>query len=243
MRHLARTPARLAVLVLVAAGLGACSLERDDGRSPPRLVAVQGEGSVVTAPDRATITLSIAARQKDLKAAQREADQVVARVMEVAKGLGIEESKVQTTGIQIQPEFDWQTGKRVMLGYLVQRTTTIELEDLAKLGELMEKSLETGVNEVSPPTLFSSKRKELAREALRLAGHEARLNAEAIADSLGAELGALHGASGQGGGEPPRPMMNMRAMAMSAEKMDVAETYAAGEIRITASVNAQFEIE
>jgi uncharacterized protein YggE len=36
-------------------------------------------------------------------------------------------------------------------------------------------------------------------------------------------------------------MMAMRAM--SAEKLDVAETYSAGEVRVTATVNAQFEIE
>lgn len=229
----------IALLVTVLA-LGACS-RHDEGQRPPRLIAVQGEGSVVVAPDRATVMLSIAARHKDLKAAQQEADAVVARVMEVADALGIKREKVQTTGIQIQPEFEWQNGKRVALGYLVQRTSTIELEDLTKLGELMEKALATGVNDVSPPVLSSSKRKELARQALALAAEDAKRNAEAIADPLGAEVGRLYGASGQGGGEPPRPMMAMRAM--SAEKLDVAETYSAGEVRVTATVNAQFEIE
>jgi uncharacterized protein YggE len=231
---------RTALLVVLALALGAC-VQRDDAPRPPRLIAVQGEGSVVVAPDRATVMLSIAARDKDLVKAQAQADEVVARVMAVAKDLGIDKDKVQTTGIQIQPEFDWQTGKRVALGYLVQRTTTIELEDLTKLGALMEKTLATGVNEVSPPVLSSSKRKELARQALALAAEDAKRNAEAIADPLDAEVGRLYGASGQGSGEPPRPMMAMRAM--SAEKMDVAETYSAGEIRVTATVNAQFEIE
>jgi uncharacterized protein YggE len=232
---------RNAALLLFTLALGACSFEGSEGRRPPRLIAVQGEGSVVTAPDRATVMLSISARNKDLAKAQAEADEVVARVLAVADGLGIAKEKVQTTGIQIQPEFDWQNGKRVMLGYLVQRTSTIELEDLTKLGALMEKSLATGVNEVSPPMLSSSKRKELARQALALAAEDAKRNAEAIADPLDAEVGRLYGASGQGGGEPPRPMMAMRAM--SAEKLDVAETYSAGEIRVTATVSAQFEIE
>jgi hypothetical protein len=238
MRH----AAPLAALLAVALALGACS-RSDDGKRPPRLISVQGEGSVVAAPDRATVMLSIAARHKDLARAQAEADAVVSRVMEVADDLGIAKEKVQTTGIQIQPEFDWQGGKRVALGYLVQRTSTIELEDLTKLGDLMEKALATGVNEVSPPVLSSSKRKELAREALRLAGEDATRNAEAIADSLGAEVGRLYGASGHGSGEPPRPMMAMRAMSMEMGDAKVAETYSAGEIRVTASVNAQFEIE
>jgi len=232
-----RTLALLAVLPLFVA----CSMQ--PGNAPqPRLVSVNGQGEVVAAPDRATITLSIVARNKDLAAAQAEADGVVAKVMKVADGLDIDEKKVQTTGIQIQPEFEWVNGKRNPLGYLVQRTTSIELNDLSKLGKLMEQALTTGVNEVSPPVLSSSKSKELARAALRLAGEDATRNAEALADSLGAELGEVYSASGQGGEEGPRPMM-MRAAAMDMAKTNVAETYSAGEIRVTASVQAQFELE
>ena len=232
---------RTLTLVASLSLLAACSMQ-PNGTTPPRLVSVNGQGEVVAAPDRATVMLSIAARNKDLAAAQAEADAVVARVMVVAGELGIDDKKVQTTGIQIQPEFDWRDGKRVALGYLVQRTTSIELNDLSKLGKLMEQALATGVNEMGPPTLSSSRSKELARDALRRAGEDAQRNAEAIADSLGARVGELYSASGQGGGDAPQPMM-MRAMAMDAAKVNVAETYSAGEIRVTASVQAQFEIE
>jgi uncharacterized protein YggE len=232
-----RTLILLALLPLFAA----CSMQ-PGGVPPPRLVSVNGQGEVVAAPDRATVMLTIAARNKDLSAAQAEADAVVAKVMEVADDLDIDDKKVQTTGIQIQPEFDWNNGKRVMLGYLVQRTTTIELNDLTKLGKLMEQALATGVNEVSPPQLSSSKSKELARQALRMAGEDATRNAEALADSLGAKLGEVYSTSGQGGAEGPRPMM-ARAVAYESMKTDVAETYSAGEIRVVASVQAQFELE
>jgi uncharacterized protein YggE len=231
-----RTLALFTLLPLFAA----CSMQQEN--RPPRLVSVQGQGEVVAAPDRATVMLSISARNKDLAAAQAEADAVVAKVMDVADDLDIDEKKVQTTGIQIQPEFDWVDGKRRALGYLVQRTTTIELNDLTKLGKLMEQALTTGVNEVSPPALSSSKSKELARRALRLAAEDATRNAEELADSLGAELGEVYGASGQGGEQGPQPM-RMRAAAMESMKADVAETYSAGEIRVVASVQAQFELE
>lgn len=229
-------------LLLATLALAACSMQ--PGNAPqPRLISVNGQGEVVAAPDRATITLSIAARAKDLAAAQAEADKVVAKVMEVADDLDIDDKKVQTTGIQIQPEFEWVNGKRNPLGYLVQRTTTVQLDDLSKLGKLMEQALATGVNEVSPPVLSSSKSKELAREALRRAGEDATRNAEALADSLDAKLGEVWSASGQGGEEGgPQPMM-MRASAMAPKAMDVAETYAAGEIRVVATVQAQFELE
>ena len=83
MRNTARLTA-LAILLVVAG----CSNE-DDDRDAPRLISVSGEGEVVVAPDRATLALSIAARHKDLAAAQAEADAVVAKLMKVTAGLGM----------------------------------------------------------------------------------------------------------------------------------------------------------
>jgi hypothetical protein len=208
--------------------------------APPRLVSASGRGEVVAAPDRATVQLGIAARSKDLAQAQAEADQVVAQLLAVTRGLGIDDAKVRTTGIQIQPEFDWRDGRRVPLGYLVQRTAVVELTKLAKLGALMERALATGVNEVGAPQLSSSRHAELAREALALAAEDARRNAQAIATPLGADLGELVNASGEGGEQPPGPMV--RSMAMERMKADVAETYSAGEVRISATVSAQFAL-
>lgn len=236
---------RTILLLALALALGACSLERDDADEAPRLVSVNGSGEVSAAPDRATVRLGIDARSKQLPAAQRQADEVVVKVMAVADKLGIAREQVQTTAIQIQPEFQWSNdGRRTLLGYLVQRQVTVEVRDLAKLGDLMEQALATGVNDVGPPALSSSKEKALYRGAIRAAAEDARLNAEALADSLGAGLGELYGASGSadGGSPGPQPMM-MAAMDGARMKTEVAQTYEAGQIKFTATVSAQFEIE
>jgi len=233
---------RLILALALALTLVGCG--RHAHQDQPRLISVMGMGEASTVPDRATVTLAVEARAKALDAAQAEADGVVAKVLAVTDGLGIERDRVQTTGIQINPEFDWRPEGRRMLGYLVQRQVTVEVRDLTKLGTLMEQALATGVNNVSPPALSSSKSKELYRAALRAAAEDAMRNADELADSLGADLGPVWSASGQadGGMQPgPRPMM-MAAMADGRAKVEVAESYSAGEIRYTASVQAQFEV-
>ena len=54
-------------------------------------------------------------------------------------------------------------------GYIAERQLTIEIDDLDKLGALVEGAVAAGVNQVSPPQLDSSKRKETYRQALRAA--------------------------------------------------------------------------
>src|SRR5690606_41228399 len=64
------------------------------------------------------------------------------------------------------------------------------LRDLDKLGPLLERAFDLGINQVSEPQLDSSRRRELEREALAKAVEDARLNAQAVARAAGARLGA-----------------------------------------------------
>ena len=65
----------------------------------------------------------------------------------------------------------------------------MELRDLEKLGQLLERATDLGVNQIGDPRLDSSKRQDLVREALAKAVVDARQNAEVIAKAAGAKLG------------------------------------------------------
>ena len=91
----------------------------------------------------------------------------------------------------MQPEYRWneKDRKRVLLGYAVTRQVDIELRDLDKLGTLLEKAVDAGVNQVGDPVLDSTRRKELERQAMTKAVEDARLNAETLATAAGVKLG------------------------------------------------------
>lgn len=208
----------------------------------PRTISVSGSGVVDAQPDIARLRLAVQRRNIDMRAARDATVKVSRDFIALCSRLGIKESKVRTAGLTIQPEYRWdqQQKLQVFTGYFVQRQLEVELADLDKLGELIEGAIDAGVNEVSPPELDSSQRRELSRQALAAAATDARSNAQRIADTLGVKLGALRSIDAHSNQpQPPRPMMRMSAMAAES---DAGASYTAGEISMDAQVNATFDV-
>ena len=155
--------------------------------APPRLVSVSGSGEVKAQPDMANVTLGVEARNPSLAEARAQVNATVDRVLALTRDLKIDPKLVDSTRLQVQPEYRWdeKTSQQVLLGYLVSRQVDIELRDLDRLGTLLEKSVSAGVNQVGGARLDSSRRKELEREALARAVEDARLNADALARAAG----------------------------------------------------------
>lgn len=208
----------------------------------PRTISVSGTGTVDAVPDIARLNLAVQRRDLDMATARAATVKVSRDFIALCSRLGIKESKVRTAGLTIQPEYRWdqQLKLQVFTGYFVQRQLEVELNDLDKLGELIEGAIDAGVNEVSPPQLDSSQRRELSRQALAAAATDARSNAQRIADTLGVKLGALRNIDAHSSQpRPPGPMM--RVSAMSAEA-DAGASYTPGEISMDAQVNASFDV-
>lgn len=203
-------------------------------------VTVTGEGELSVAPEIATVRLGIEARDTELQRAQSRAGDVVAAVLKLANTLGIPQGQVQSTQLQVQPEYDWHEGKQEFRGYLVQREVRVEIEDLAKLGPLIERAMSMGVNNIFPPELNVKDPRALHREVLQFAAADARANAEALAATLESKLGKVHRVSAIDGA-PRQPMMEMQMM-RTGDQGGSEDTYSAGRITVRASVQAEFEL-
>jgi uncharacterized protein YggE len=214
-----------------------------DDDQPPRQVNVSGSAVITATPDQATLRLGIQSRNMNLQGARDQVAKVAGDFLQLSRKLGIDESQVQTTGLTLRPEYRWdQEGqKQQFSGYFVQRSLQVELKDIELLGELIEGAVNAGVNEVSPPVLGSSRRRELEREALALAAQDAQANAEVLATTLKAKLGRVRQINAMDSGRPPAPVA-MRAMAMEADS-GAAATYQTGDIRFESRVNASFDLE
>jgi uncharacterized protein len=241
MTELARTPwmAVLMAAVLLATAGGAAAAE-----APLRLVSVSGSGEVKAQPDVAYVTLGVEARRPTLAAARAEVNAAVERVLALTRELKIDPKYVDSTRLQVQPDYRWdeKSSTQVLLGYVVSRQIDVELRDLEHLGALLEKAVSAGANQVGEARLDSSRRKALEREALALAVDDARLNADALARAAGAKLGPVQSISTAGA--MPVPMYSKRAQSVAAAPMaDAAEeSYQPSEMKFTATVSAQFEL-
>ena len=236
---LAGAGALLGALALLASAPG-----RAADIAEPRLVSVTGHGEVRAAPDFAIVALGIVARQPTLAGARTEANGVVEALLKLTRDLRLPPERVRSTRIGVNPEYSWnaQRRERQLVAYVVQRQLIVDLRELDKLGELVERSVTAGANLVNEPVLDSSRRAELEREALALAVADARSNAGVIAHTLGCSVGAARSVASNGGASPPRPMAMARVAMAGADAGAAPQTYQTGELSFEASVSASFDL-
>jgi len=225
--------------VVLLLSLGTCAMADEKTRS----ITVNGTGFAEVEPDRATIRMSIDAREPTRAAAQKAAADVTNEVLKMTDRMDIDRDQVDTTGASVRPNYRWNREKETqeLLGYIAERRIAVKIDDLEKLGAVVEGAVGAGVNQVSPPQLDSSKRKEAYRRALQAAAEDARANASRLADTLGAGLGQV--ISVNSGSDAPRPPVphaaGMRSMAVES---DSVESYNAADLRFNAVVTVVFEL-
>ena len=231
--------------VLMAGSMLATAGVASAAEAPQRLVSVTGSGEVKAQPDMAYVTLGVEARKPTLAAARTEVNAAVERLLALTRELKIEPKFVDSTRLQVQPDYRWdeKASKQVLLGYVVNRQIEVEVHDLDRLGTLLEKSVSAGVNQLGGARLDSSRRKELEREALTKAVDDARLNADALARAAGAKLGLVQSISAAG--TMPVPMYAQKAMSVAAAPPmadEADQSYQPSEMKFSANVSAQYEL-
>jgi uncharacterized protein len=226
---------------IAACGLLTCSAQAAEQEI--RSVTVSGQGEIQAEPDRAFVTLGVEARKPKMEEARAEVAKSVDAVMKLTRELKIDQKYVRTTRVNVQPEYNWDNNarERHLIGYYVSRQIEVDLRDLDKLGQLLERSFDLGVNQAGDPRLDSSKRRELEREALAKAVEDARLNAEAVAKAAGARLGPPRTISASSGFVPP-PVPMQRNKAMMAEASDASQSYQSGQMAFNGNVQVEYDL-
>ena len=227
------------IVVILLMTVGTIALAGEQVRS----ITVSGSGFAEAKPDRAIIQMSVVAREPTLDAAQRVVASAVDKVLKMTDRMKIDRDNVDTTGASVRPDYRWnrEREEQELRGYIGERRVTLELEDLDKLGAVMEGAVKAGVNQVSPPQLDSSERRKAYRRALQAAAEDARANAMRLAKSLDAEIGEVISVnSGSHAPRPPGPQpLGARMMAAEA---DAGQTYNPADLSFTATVTVVFAI-
>jgi uncharacterized protein YggE len=213
---------------------------------PHRHVAVGGQGEATAMPDRARVRMGVTKVSPDLAAAESQVNTIVRSFLTEARALGLRDENVNTTGVSIQPEYVWDEKERNnrLVGYRVSRDIEALVLDLGKLGDVMLRATKIGVNQVQPPQMESTKEREAQQQALVEATKDAEARAKLIASTLGMKVGMVHTINASEAGPPP-PMPKMMTMRMAAADAGGGNEQAgmnAGELRYTATVNAEFEL-
>jgi len=204
------------------------------GTNPEPLVVVTGEGIVQGIPDRAWISVGAESRASTARDAQRRNAELMTPILDKIKTAGIPADAIRTIGYDVQYEWDYVNNKRVGRGYLARNTVEIRVDNIDRVGELLELAAGTGATTLGGVRFDFKDRAKLERDALRLAVVDARGKAEAVAAGAGRQLDRLVRVEQRStDSSDPRPMPMLRAAAAAA---DAPPPISAGQIEIRADV-------
>jgi uncharacterized protein YggE len=212
--------------------------------APPQPVVVtNGEGSVKKAPDRAWVTIAAESRAKTAAEAQRLNTEAMTAVLDKIKGAGIPADAVQTTGYNLQPEFDYANGRQSLRDYVARNQVQVRIDTLAKTGDVIAAAVGTGATNVSNVRFDVKDREGAEREALRLAVRDARGRADAAAAGAAVQLGGVVRIDEQREMEPVIRPVPMAARMAGEAGMAPTVPVEAGEIEIRAHVTLTMSIK
>lgn len=158
----------------------------------PRLVTVLGEARLMAVPDRAFVTAGVTTQGKAAREALAANSRTMTEVQRVLQEAGIAATDIQTTGVSVQPQVSYpKDGAARVAGYSVSNQVAVQLTDPTKLGDLLDKLVAAGANQISEVRFgFADEAKR--RDAVRAeAVSEARRKAELYANAAGARLGRV----------------------------------------------------
>jgi uncharacterized protein YggE len=202
----------------------------------PPVIVTSGEGVVKRAPDRAWVTIGAESRARTAGEAQRMNTDAMTAVVEKIKASGIPADAIQTTGYNLQPEFDYANGKQTLRGYVARNQVQVRVDTLAKTGDVIAAAVATGATTVSGVRFDLKDRDAVEREALRLAVQDARGRASSAASGAGVAIERVIRIEEQRDMmDGPRPMPMNMAM-MDSRAMQAPVPVEAGEIEVRARV-------
>ncbi|HEX5425541.1 MAG TPA: SIMPL domain-containing protein [Candidatus Acidoferrales bacterium] len=133
---------------------------------------VEAQGVYITDPDLATLTFDINSQDKQLASAYDKATKSMQHILAIAEQNGLSKNDVEFGALTLAPNYN---GGRKAHGYLVQGQMTVRIRDFAKIGPILDASVQEGVVD-SRSLTYSLENEEAAKE---------KAVAQAVRDAVG----------------------------------------------------------
>lgn len=218
--------------VMLTSRLAAAQQTMETSRDP--VVVTSGTAVVQAAPDRAWVSITAESRAPKPKDAQARNAQAMGPVQEKLRAAGIPADAIKTVAYDLQYEWDYVDNRRVGRGYVARNTIDVRIDDIDRVGEILDIAVGTGATSVGGIRFDLKDRSKLEREALRLAVAEARSRADAAAAGAGRTIDRVLRIEEQGVVSAPIPMRQV-AFREAAQASD-ATPISSGQLELRAQV-------
>jgi uncharacterized protein YggE len=230
------------MLATLSSGPSLSAQEALDKGAPPPSIRVTGEATVSARPDQALIDIGVVTQGNSAQeAAAQNAQRADAVLTELRKILG-PSTELKTINYSVTPNYRYpkEGGRPSIVGYSVTNVVRVQVNDLARLGNVVDAATQSGANTIQRLQFRIKDERVVQGEALREATALARAKADAIASALGVKIIRVLSAE-EAGGPIFRPMDD-RMFATAKAEMAPPTPIEAGTLEIRAVVNLTVEV-
>lgn len=201
-------------------------------------LSLSASGETKVTPDQATITLGVQVTDPTAAAAMSDNARRMTAVMAALRAAGLPDKDVQTSNLNLSAQYTYAPNQPPTLtGYQASNDVTVTVEDLSKLGRVIDAVTAGGANQVNGIN-FALKDQTAAEDQARLAAVKAlQAKATLYAQATGYRVGRLVNLSeGAESTVTPRPML------MAARAQAAPTPISAGQLTVDITINAVYEL-
>jgi uncharacterized protein len=172
-------------------------------------ITVSGRADVAGTPDTLRLDLSVVATASSVSEALASANRSADSVQKSLLANGVQTRDLQTSGLSIQPEYDYSNGAAPRLrGYQVSESVSAKLRNLGRAGNAVGQAVTAGGNavRVNGISLDLEETSALVSSARDRAFADAKAKAEQYARAAGRSLGEVMSISEDVATPSPIPM-------------------------------------
>jgi len=239
MRRLTLSPLLLALSLALGATMTA------HAQSVPA-IAAPADGTLLNvsanaeAKRVATLSAGVVSQATDGNTAMRQNAEQMTKVLAAIKAAGIAERDVQTSGVNLSPQYRYAENEAPKItGYQASNTVSLKVRDIARLGKVLDALAAQGANQINGPQFEIDQPEPVYDEARLAALKKAQARAETYAKALGLRVRRIVSISEGGGGNFRPVMMRAAPMAMAA---DASTPVSPGESTVSVNLDVVFDL-
>ena len=227
------------LLVVSAIAFFTTPIAAEDARMD-RTITVFATGTATAVPDAARIQSGVVAEAATAREALSANNAAMAKLIAGLKENGIDPKDIQTANFNLNPRYtNPPDGKPPVIdGYQASNQVEVHVRNLDKIGEVLDKLVTLGANQMNGITFEVSAAETLRDAARKDAIANARRRAELYAAAAGAKVGKVM-AINEGGSTDPRPYFKAGRVAAAMDSVPVER----GTQSLEANVTVTWELE
>jgi uncharacterized protein YggE len=228
-------------LLLALLGMVAASALAQQPAPPVSSIRVTGDARVTAKPDRAQIDLGVMTRAPSSQVAATDNARQFDAVLSAARAAAGTGAVLKTVSYSLTPNYQFHSNgaEPTLQGYTAVNIVRVTLDDLTKVGPVIDAATKAGANEVQGIQFTLRDEDAAGAQALKEAAHRARAKAEVLADALGLRIVRVLSAEESGVHVTP---IFARPRAMAAMSAAAATPVEAGTLDINANVALTVEV-